>query len=70
MPMGPIAFVLVFLLVPLAAAVFAGGFFAAVGLFRLLSGVPAGAWAVLTVATSVLLASRLWLVVRALRSDP
>ena len=68
--MGPIAFVLVFLLVPLAAAVFAGGFFAAVAIARLLSAVPTEAWAVLAVATVVVLAARLWLVLRALRSHP
>jgi hypothetical protein len=62
--MGPIAFVLVFLVVPLAAAVFAGAFFAAVGLFRLLAAVPTAAWAGLAVATSVVLAHRLWRVVR------
>lgn len=68
--MGPIAFVLVFLLVPLAAAVFAAGFFAAVGIARLLAAVPTGAWAVLAVTAAVVLAARLWLVVRALRSHP
>ena len=66
--MGPIAFVIVFMLVPLAAAVFAGGFFAATGIFRLLSAVPAGVWAAVTVAAGVLVAARLWVVVRALRS--
>ena len=65
--MGPIAFVLVFLLVPLVAALFAGGFFAAVGLFRLLGAVPAGAWATLAVGTGLALAARLWRVVRDLR---
>ena len=68
--MGPVAFVLVFLLVPLAAAVFAGGFFAAVGLSRLLTAVPTGAWAALSVATAVVLATRLWFVLRTLRSHP
>jgi hypothetical protein len=68
--MGPIAFILVFLLVPLAAAVFAGGVFGLLGLFRLLAAVPAGAWAVLTVAAGVVLAARLWQVLRTLRSDP
>ncbi len=68
--MGPIAFVIVFMLVPLAAAVFAGAFFAAVAVVRLLDGVPTAAWAGLSVAGSVVLASRLWVVVRALRSDP
>ena len=68
--MGPIAFVIVFMLVPLAAAVFAGGFFAAVGLFRLVSAVPTAAWATLTVAAGLLVAARLLVVVRALRSAP
>jgi hypothetical protein len=67
---GPIAFVLVFMLVPLVAAVFAGGFFAAVGILRLLRAVPTGAWAGVTVAAGVAVAARLWVVVRALRSDP
>jgi hypothetical protein len=66
---GPIAFVIVFMLVPLAAGVFAGGFFAARGIFRLLSAVPTGGWAALTVAAGVFVAARLWVVVRALRSD-
>jgi hypothetical protein len=61
---GPIAFILVFLLVPLAAALFAGGLFAAVGVFRLLAAVPAGAWAALAVAAGIVLAARLWRVVR------
>ncbi len=68
--MGPIAFVIVFMIVPLAAAVFAGGFFAAVGLFRLLAAVPTGAWAMLTVVAGLLVAARLLVVVRALRSAP
>jgi len=63
---GPIAFVIVFMLVPLAAAVFAGGFFAAVGLFHLLAAVPTAAWAALTVGAGLLVAARLWMVVRAL----
>ena len=67
--MGPVAFILVFMVVPLAAAVFAGAFFAAVGILRLLALVPTGAWAALTVATAVLLAARLCLVVRALRAE-
>jgi hypothetical protein len=67
---GPIAFVIVFMLVPLAAAVFAAGFFAAVGIWRLLAGVPTAAWAILTVAAAVLVASRLWMVVRGLRTEP
>jgi hypothetical protein len=62
--MGPIAFILVFLLVPLAAALFAGGFFAAVGVFRLLAALPTGAWATLAVAAGVVLAARLCQVVR------
>ena len=65
--MGPIAFVLVFLLVPLAAAVFAGGFFAAVGIVRVLAAVPTGAWAALAVGAGVIVGARLWLVVRTLR---
>jgi hypothetical protein len=68
--MGPIVFVLVFLFVPLAAALFAGGFFAALGIFHLLTAVPAGAWAALSVAAGVVLGARLWLVVRTLRSHP
>ena len=68
--MGPIAFVIVFMVVPLAAAVFAGAFFATVAIVRLLDGVPMSAWAALSVAGSVVLASRLWVVVRGLRSDP
>jgi len=67
---GPIAFVIVFMLVPLAAAVFAGGFFAAVGIVRVLGAVPTGAWAALTVGAGIVLAARLWLVVRVLRSEP
>jgi di/tricarboxylate transporter len=67
---GPIAFVIVFMLVPLAAALFAGAFFAAIGIIRVLEAVPTGAWAVLAVAAALLLASRLWVVVRELRSDP
>jgi hypothetical protein len=67
---GPIAFVLVFMLVPLVAAVFAGGFFATIGILRLLEAVPAGVWAALTLAAGVVGAARLWVVVRALRSDP
>jgi hypothetical protein len=64
---GPIAFVLVFLLVPLAAAVFAGGFFAVVGIVRLLSAVPTGAWAALVVGAGVVVGVRLCLVLRTLR---
>jgi hypothetical protein len=67
---GPIAFVLVFMLVPLAAALFAGAFFGAIGVMRVLSAVPTGAWAALTVAAGVLVAARLVLVLRTLRSDP
>lgn len=66
--MGPIAFVLVFLVVPLAAAVLAGGFFAAVGIARLLAAVPTAAWAVLAVAAALALAARLVMVLRTLRS--
>jgi len=65
---GPVAFVIVFMLVPLAAAFFAGGYFAAVGLYRMLAGVPTSAWAAVTVVAGVLVAARLWVVVRALRS--
>ena len=64
--MGPIAFVLVFLLVPLVAALFAGAFFAALGVARLLGAVPTAAWASLVVAAAVVLAARLWQVVRRL----
>ena len=67
--MGPVAFVIVFMLVPLAAAVFAAGFFAAVGIFNVLSAVPTSAWAALTVAAGLLVAARLCVVLRALRSD-
>jgi hypothetical protein len=67
---GPVAFIIVFMLVPLAAALFAGGFFAAVGIFRLLALVPTGGWAALTVGAGVVIAVRLWAVLRALRSDP
>ena len=68
--MGPIAFVLVFMLVPLAAALFAGAFFAVIGIMHVLGAVPTGAWAALTVAAGVLVAARLVLVLRTLRSDP
>jgi hypothetical protein len=67
---GPIAFVIVFMLVPLAAAFFAGAFFATVGIMHLLAAVPTGAWAALTVAAGLLVGGRLWLVLRTLRSDP
>jgi hypothetical protein len=66
---GPVAFVIVFMLIPLAAAVFAGGFVAAVGIFNVLSAVPTSAWAALTVGAGVIVAARLWVVLRALRSD-
>jgi len=66
---GPIAFILVFLLVPLAAALFAGAFFAAVALVRLLGSVPPPAWAALAVGTGAVLAARLWQVLRQLRAD-
>ena len=64
--MGPIAFVLVFMLVPLAAALFAGAFFAAIGIMRLLDAVPTGVWAGLTVAAGALVAARLCIVLRTL----
>ena len=67
--MGPVAFVIVFMLVPLAAAVFAVGFFAAVGIYHMLSAVPTSAWAALTVTAGLIVAARLCVVVRALRSD-
>jgi hypothetical protein len=67
---GPVAFVIVFMLVPLAAAVFAGGFYAAVGTLRLAALVPTGAWAALTVGAGLVVAARLWVVLRALRSQP
>jgi len=66
---GPVAFIIVFMVVPLAAAVFAGGFFAAVGIFRLATLVPTGAWATLTVGAGLVVAARLWMVVRALRGE-
>jgi hypothetical protein len=68
--MGPIAFVLVFLVVPLAAAVFAGAFFAAVALFRLAAAVPTAAWAGLAVAATVVLAARLWAVLHRMPARP
>ena len=68
--MGPIAFVLVFMLVPLAAALFAGAFFGAIGIMHVLGAVHTGAWAALTVAAGVLVGTRLVLVLRTLRSDP
>jgi hypothetical protein len=67
---GPVAFVIVFMLVPLAAAVFAGGFFAAIGILRVLALVPTGAWAGLAVGAGLIVAARLWMVLRALRSEP
>ena len=57
------------MLIPLGAALFAGGFFAAIGLYNVLSAVPTAAWAALTVGAGVAVAARLWVVVRALRSD-
>ena len=57
------------MLIPLGAAVFAGGFFAAVALYNMLSAVPTSAWAAVTVGAGVAVAARLWMVVRALRSD-
>ncbi len=68
--MGPIAFVLVFLVVPLAAALFAGAFFGAVALVRLLAAVPTAAWAGLAVATSVALAAWLGAVLRRMPTRP
>jgi hypothetical protein len=65
---GPVAFVIVFMLIPLGAALFAGGFFAAVALYNVLSTVPTSTWAALTVGAGVVVAARLWMVVRALRS--
>ena len=65
--MGPIAFILVFLLVPLVAAAFAGAFFTAVGILHLLAAVPTGAWAALVVGVSAIVAVRLCLVLRTLR---
>jgi hypothetical protein len=65
---GPIAFVLVFMLVPLAAALFAGAFFADIGIMQVLGAVPTGAWAALTVAAGLLVATRLVLVLRTLRT--
>jgi hypothetical protein len=67
---GPVAFVIVFMLVPLAAAVFAGGFFAAVGILRLVAMVPTAAWAGLTVGAGLIVAARLCMVLRGLRSEP
>ena len=64
--MGPVAFVIVFMVIPLGAAVFAGGFFAAVGIFNVVSAVPASVWAALTVGAAVGVAARLWVVVRSL----
>lgn len=66
--MGPIAFVLVFLLVPLLAAVLAVGFFAALGLAKLIAAVPTGLWATLAVAAVVAASVRLAMVLRTLRS--
>ena len=67
--MGPVAFVIVFMLVPLAAAVFAAGFFAAVVILNVLSAVPTSAWAALTVGAGLIVAARLCVVLRALRSE-
>ena len=67
--MGPVAFVIVFMLIPLGAALFAGGFFAALGLYNVLSAVPTSAWAAVTVGAGVVVAARLWVVLRGLRSD-
>ena len=62
--MGPVAFVLVFLLVPLAAALFVGALFVALAMARLLGSVPAAVWAALCLGTGAVLAARLWQVVR------
>ena len=67
--MGPIAFVLVFLLIPLAAALCAVAFFAALGIAKLVSAVPTGVWAGLTVAAGVVVAARLGMVLRTLGPD-
>ena len=67
--MGPVAFVIVFMLIPLGAALLAGGYYAAVSLYNVLSAVPTSAWAALTVSAGVAIAARLWVVIRALRSD-
>jgi hypothetical protein len=67
---GPIAFILVFLLVPLVAAVLGGTYFAAVGIVRLLAAVPTGAWAALAVGAGLVLGVRLLHVLRVLRSHP
>ena len=65
--MGPVAFILVFLLVPLAAALFGGAFFAVVGILRLLAAVPTGGWAALVVGVAAVVAVRLCRVLRTLR---
>jgi hypothetical protein len=65
---GPVAFIIVFMLIPLGAAVLAGGYFATVALYNVLSAVPTSAWAAVTVGAGVAVAARLWVVVRALRS--
>jgi hypothetical protein len=67
---GPIAFILVFLLVPLAAAAFAGAFLAALAVVRLLGSVPASGWATLAVGGAAVLAVRLWQVVRRIPTRP
>jgi hypothetical protein len=64
---GPIAFILVFLLVPLMAAVLAVGFFAALGVAKLVAAVPTALWAGLTVVAVIVAAVRLWMVLRTLR---
>lgn len=65
--MGPIAFVLVFLLVPLMAAVLAVGFFGALGVAKLAAAVPTALWAGLVVVAVIVAAIRLWMVLRTLR---
>jgi hypothetical protein len=67
---GPIAFILVFLLIPLAAAVLAVGFYTALGIATLLAAVPTGLWAALTVGAGIAVAARLWVVLRTLRQGP
>jgi hypothetical protein len=67
---GPIAFVIVFMLVPLAAALFAGAFFGAIAVMHLMAAVPTGAWAALVVGAGIVVAARLWVVLRALRTRP
>jgi hypothetical protein len=67
---GPIAFVLVFLLVPLVAACFAAAYYTTIGLWRAVNAVPTGAWAALAVTAGVAMAARLLMVLRTLRASP